>query len=61
MCCELPGMPLWVEMPAALNAILRLGATFAGLAAVNLGEEESLAGTNEVLYRLWPRWPDTVL
>lgn len=46
MCCELPGMPLWVEMPAALNAILRLGATFAGLAAVNLGEEESLAGTN---------------
>lgn len=34
LCCEFQGMPLWIEVPVALNPVLNLGGTFASLEAL---------------------------
>lgn len=47
-------MPLWIEVPAALNPVLSLGDTFASLEGLGLGEEKRQTGGNKVISGVWP-------
>lgn len=51
---EFQGIPLWIEVPAALNPVLSLGGTFASLEVLGLGEEKRQTGGNKVIYGVWP-------